>query len=1059
MMGSIEKNVSLSTHQVTLGHLQHAAKLIDQHILKDEMYPELWDLLNTSSGGEYSADNMRQFVKKGTILIPDVLFEQYDMLECKCFMGLFSEINRAWLTIDNRLFLWNYEDGSDFVVYDELDQIIVSVALVSPKTGVFIEEITHVLVIATPIEILLLGVFFDLSKKPSGTEDIRRKLSTAELILYPTQLSVPSDYVSMLSMVGTEQGRIFMCGKDGNIYELAYQAYEGWFTKRCHKINHTQSTMSLLIPSFLKFTTENPIIQLAYDKSRNLLFSLSENSVLQAFYLGKSGTDMMRLGSVSSLGYHAQRLCPRSHLLDPKNIKVISIHTIDEIESKYLHLVAVTSNGIRLYFSTIPHLIRTMGRINIERVSPSGFELVHVRLPPAPRMLPGEGQRLVTHNILNHVHSTYYSHGAFLLANAISDDIDNLVCIHPDAGEIFKSRKHYFDETASEFNIDGRTWAIAELIDTIEPYTQYHFRLALLNELLVQHMLPPRTFLLLTNTGLHIIQKLRPVDQLYQLLVESRGQETEGLRQFFESFTKDQACTMCLILACGIFTAETAGSKLDHTQSMKALISPVRSQRYAEDMSAWAAWVYFRLGGEPRLAEKSMAAADAMGEIGRPISAPDVIYSGTHNGLYIHVARLLRPIWKTPIANKGLVDDTQLVQFLPSGSLRHITEQLYSTKKFLDTNPFLFSPKRPSERIEMPPLESKEKSVLEEAALLEQQSFYSIYQLILQTLEGLAFIQLLHDYSFSSLFSGLGENYRSELFSTTLEDLITTSKGREFARETLSILVNKYIKNGVNIDAMTDLLRERCPTFFGAEDVLFHKGSELIQRAQSSYFPQERDELLKESLQLLLKVAGRIPSNKLHTICRTYKAAGFFMGALELSLIRAKEGDPSGIAVAYYNDGSPAGDSREIVYKDRLECYFCIFQLIEDLNEEIRTMKTGIQRSHDGDKYIPLSIGDVEKTKSVIFQKITMSEDELFHFILYSWLLDKRAFDDLLEIQSPYLEMYLTQRVRETVNEEEIDLLWRFYVKNKRFSQASTELLRLAELERYLILPEITIHI
>jgi hypothetical protein len=32
-------------------------------------------------------------------------------LEYKSFMGLFPEIQRAWLTIDNRLFLWNYEDG------------------------------------------------------------------------------------------------------------------------------------------------------------------------------------------------------------------------------------------------------------------------------------------------------------------------------------------------------------------------------------------------------------------------------------------------------------------------------------------------------------------------------------------------------------------------------------------------------------------------------------------------------------------------------------------------------------------------------------------------------------------------------------------------------------------------------------------------------------------------------------------------------------------------------------------------------------------------------------
>ena len=43
--------------------------------------------------------------------------------EYKCFMGLFPEINRAWITIDNRIFLWNYLNGSDVVVYDGLDQV------------------------------------------------------------------------------------------------------------------------------------------------------------------------------------------------------------------------------------------------------------------------------------------------------------------------------------------------------------------------------------------------------------------------------------------------------------------------------------------------------------------------------------------------------------------------------------------------------------------------------------------------------------------------------------------------------------------------------------------------------------------------------------------------------------------------------------------------------------------------------------------------------------------------------------------------------------------------
>jgi hypothetical protein len=44
------------------------------------------------------------------VQFPDYLLSQLNSVECKCFMGLFPEIKRVWLTIDNRLTLWNYED-------------------------------------------------------------------------------------------------------------------------------------------------------------------------------------------------------------------------------------------------------------------------------------------------------------------------------------------------------------------------------------------------------------------------------------------------------------------------------------------------------------------------------------------------------------------------------------------------------------------------------------------------------------------------------------------------------------------------------------------------------------------------------------------------------------------------------------------------------------------------------------------------------------------------------------------------------------------------------------
>ena len=79
-----------------------------------------------------------------------------------------------------------------------------------------------------------------------------------------TQLAIPSDNVNFLSVIGTPNGRIFMAGKDGHLYELIYQAEDGWFTRKCRKVNHTYSPLTSLIPSFL-YTGEGPCPPLPLD--------------------------------------------------------------------------------------------------------------------------------------------------------------------------------------------------------------------------------------------------------------------------------------------------------------------------------------------------------------------------------------------------------------------------------------------------------------------------------------------------------------------------------------------------------------------------------------------------------------------------------------------------------------------------------------------------------------------------------------------------------------------------------------------------------------------------
>ena len=52
-----------------------------------------------------------------------------------CEMGIFTEIKRAWLTVDSTLYLWSYDNGSDMAYYDGLTEVIIGVALLKPKPG------------------------------------------------------------------------------------------------------------------------------------------------------------------------------------------------------------------------------------------------------------------------------------------------------------------------------------------------------------------------------------------------------------------------------------------------------------------------------------------------------------------------------------------------------------------------------------------------------------------------------------------------------------------------------------------------------------------------------------------------------------------------------------------------------------------------------------------------------------------------------------------------------------------------------------------------------------
>ena len=75
------------------------------------------------------------FKKVNTHHIPDAIFEQYNQAQCHTMMGLFTEIGHAWMTVDNRLYLWEYVSGGQFQGFESQPNTITCVRLLKPRPG------------------------------------------------------------------------------------------------------------------------------------------------------------------------------------------------------------------------------------------------------------------------------------------------------------------------------------------------------------------------------------------------------------------------------------------------------------------------------------------------------------------------------------------------------------------------------------------------------------------------------------------------------------------------------------------------------------------------------------------------------------------------------------------------------------------------------------------------------------------------------------------------------------------------------------------------------------
>jgi hypothetical protein len=229
---------------------------------------------------------------------PQGIIDEYTKIEVVSKMGILTDIKRVWLSIDNKLYFWDYRNetnNSNKVVY-ESSEVIVSVSLCKPKIDVFAENVSFILVVATTIEVVIIAL-------ECNDED---NFTQLELIRTPYNIQLDGTIVNKI--IGSEKGRIFLAGSDRNLFELCYEnalsdisfsknlisSYFGTggdnyevYEPKCQKIQHNITNWKIL-PILSNLLTneshdENRIIHLCVDDGRQYLHVISSKSILSLF--------------------------------------------------------------------------------------------------------------------------------------------------------------------------------------------------------------------------------------------------------------------------------------------------------------------------------------------------------------------------------------------------------------------------------------------------------------------------------------------------------------------------------------------------------------------------------------------------------------------------------------------------------------------------------------------------------------------------------------------------------------------------------------------------------
>ena len=610
--------------------------------------------------------------------------------------------------------------------------------------------------------------------------------------------------------------------------------------------------------------------------------------------------------------------------------------------------------------------------------------------------------------------------------------------------------------------VEGHAWAMHEVSSNTDLHdilvTSFSGKLPSCAS--TQHLAAARRLVVLSAQGAILLEPGRPVDCLRQLLVESGGAEAESVASYWSMQGPDQATATALVLAT----------------------SPAVVDR---QVAEWATRAFILHGGEPRLVYSGpphpqqfmspvqqsfhpaimSTPAQSYGPMS-PMSyhphhpghapLPEVQFSHRHNGLYLFLSRLLRPVWNFPLlAASPAAQEHRSHLKLPQ--LSAVMAQLHNLRVWMEKNSSLCS--------------GQDSRTGDNGALFrEKQSLMMLRQLVVDCLQILGLWSVVVEHAVAQVVARLSPDILNTIQHTQFRDLVVSPGGRDVAVKLVHCLVETYLNDSANTDAISNRLRQLCPSLYRQEDALSSKAHELLLAAAKLGHGSEKEKMIGEAVGIAVQIAAHL---HLDVMVSHLTACQAYTRVVEVCLAAAAKRDPSGLAAHFYNSGENSEDTAGVAaFLGRQEAYKHCTNLLQSLLSagtapvmsprsvtDHYFMHSSSHHLHYNHSRVPATPGpppppapsalqpdQATGWAEQVFQLMLASADQLLHVALYQWLIDNKYIDRLLNIKSQFIEDFLK---RGTVQHPEtltmFDLLWKYYEKNSEYVPAAKILSKLAD--------------